>query len=97
MRGKIGEMLITGLGEFSQLMETGVVDRMTYCMICKDMAMDRRYSIHVTDTKIANKVEGFVCRHCYNKFIDSHANRGFFRVASLRTWAKHRKDSMRRT
>lgn len=75
----------------------GLVDRMTYCMICKDLAMDRRYSIKVFDTKIENKVEGFVCRHCYNKFIDSHSNKGFFKLAHLRTWGKHKKDSLRRT
>lgn len=68
---------------------------MTYCLICKDFAMDKRYSIKVSDTKIENGIDGFVCRHCYNRFVESSANKGFFKVAKLMTWAKGRRDSMR--
>jgi|GEM_PF-1762220 len=73
----------------------GVYDKMTYCIVCKDLATDRRYSVKVSDIKIDNHLHGFVCRHCYNKFIDSHHNRGFFKVAKLTAWAKSRRDSMR--
>lgn len=78
------------LGKFGML-----VDKMTYCMICKDLAMDKRYSVSVKDMHIENKVEGFVCRHCYNKFIESHSNKGFFKLAKVTAWAKSRRDSMR--
>jgi len=72
-----------------------LVDDMAYCIICKDLAMERRYALKVSDTKLDNHMNGFVCRHCYGKFIDSHANRGFFKVAKLTTWVKSRRDSMR--
>ena len=68
---------------------------MVYCLICKDMALDRRYSIKVNDTNIEDGLHGFLCRHCYAKFVESHANRGFFKVAKLMAWAKHKRDSMR--
>ena len=72
-----------------------LVDGMTYCIVCKDLAMDKRYSVKVSDMKIDNHLHGFVCRHCYNKFIESHANKGFFKIAKVTAWAKSRRDSMR--
>ena len=98
--GNLREKLITnllpnhkkGFGSVGDLM---LVDEMVYCLVCKDLAMDKRYAVRVSDTRIDNHLHGFICRHCYNKFIDSHHNKGFFKIAKVTAWAKSRRDSMR--
>jgi hypothetical protein len=63
-------------------------------MICKDIA-ERRYGVSVWDSRNNVSVKGFLCRHCFNRFIESHHNRGFFKISRLSAWAKEKRDSMR--
>ena len=69
-------------------------DKMSYCIICKEI-VDSRYVVRVCDSVIRNCVDGHVCRHCFNKFIESKHNRGFFSLSRLTFWAKHKRDSIR--
>jgi len=67
---------------------------MAYCIICKEI-VDSRYVIEVCDSAIKNCVQGFVCRHCFNKFIESKHNLCSFRLSRITAWAKHKRDSFR--
>ena len=67
---------------------------MDFCIVCKDIA-ESRYEVKVKDSGLDIGVRGFLCRHCYNKFINSYHDKGFFKIAKLITWVKEKKDSMR--
>jgi hypothetical protein len=67
---------------------------MPYCIICKEI-IDKRYLLKACDSLIKNCIEGHVCRHCFNKLIESKHDKGFFKLARLTSWARHRRDSMR--
>lgn len=67
---------------------------MDFCIVCKDIA-ENRYGVKVKDNRLDIDISAFLCRHCFNKFIDSHYNRGFFKVARLITWVKEKRDSVR--
>lgn len=67
---------------------------MAYCIICKEI-VDERYVIEACDSRIMNNIKGHVCRHCFHKLIDSKHNVGFFKLSSLTSWARHRRDGMR--
>lgn len=66
---------------------------MQNCIVCKEFTEDR-YELQVKDMKMDTTVSSFVCRFCYNKFIDSFHNKGFFKVAKMVNWLK-KKDPMR--
>ena len=65
-----------------------------YCVICKEI-VDDRYTLKVCDSRISNCIQGYVCRHCYNKFIESEGHSGRFMLSRLTAWAKHKRDSIR--
>lgn len=67
---------------------------MGYCLLCKEMT-DDRYVIKVKDNKTGQPIRGSVCRYCYNKFIDSKNDKGFFKINRFRAWAREKKDRMR--
>jgi len=52
-----------------------------------------RYEIQVKDSSIGTSMDGLLCRFCYNKFIESYHNKGFFKVAKMINWLK-KKDPM---
>lgn len=66
---------------------------MLNCLICKEF-VEARYEMEVKDKNIDTSIKGFVCRFCYNKFVDSFYDKGFFKVAKMVNWLK-RKDPMR--
>jgi hypothetical protein len=65
-----------------------------YCLICKEV-VDERYTATVKDTRLDNSVEGFVCRECFNTFIKSLHNEGYFKIYRFVSWMKGKKDKMR--
>jgi hypothetical protein len=67
---------------------------MDFCIVCKDIA-ENRYEVKVKDSRLNIAINACLCRHCFNKFIDSHHNKGFFKIARLITWVKEKRDSMR--
>ena len=66
---------------------------MDNCIICKELVKER-YEVAVNDKSMETSFKGFLCRFCYNKFVDSFHNKGFFKVAKMVNWLK-RKDPMR--
>jgi hypothetical protein len=60
---------------------------MQNCIVCKEFA-DERFEVEVKDKVVDTSIKGFVCRFCYNKFVDSFYNRGFFKVAKMVNWLK---------
>lgn len=67
---------------------------MDFCIICKDIA-ESRYEVKVKDSRLNIAVNACLCRHCFNKFIESYHNKGFFKIAKFITWVKEKRDSMR--
>jgi hypothetical protein len=68
---------------------------MENCVICKEFT-EPRYTVTINDSSIEAPLKAFVCRFCYNKFIDSYYNKGFFKVSKMKNWIKSwKKDSMR--
>ncbi len=67
---------------------------MENCLICKEFVGEDRFRVKVTDNRLDTGASGCLCRFCYNKFIDSYNNRGFFKVAKMVNWLKG-KDPMR--
>lgn len=66
---------------------------MENCIICKEF-VEGRYEVEIRDRNVDTLVKGSVCRFCYNKFVDSFHNTGFFNVAKMVNWIK-RKDPLR--
>ena len=66
---------------------------MDNCTICKEL-VENRYEVKVNDKTMDTSFKGFLCRFCYNKFIDSYYNKGFFKVAKMVNWLK-KKDNLR--
>jgi len=60
---------------------------MPYCIICKNI-VKKRYKIKVNDSKIENGITGYLCRDCYNRFLDSYHNKGVFKISGFLGWAK---------
>jgi len=67
---------------------------MDFCIICKDIA-ENKYEVTVKNKALDITIRGYLCRHCFNKFIQSHNNEGFFKIAKFITWVKEKRDSMR--
>ncbi len=67
---------------------------MEYCLVCKEI-VEKRYKIYVVDSEIKNKMGGFICRNCFDSFMQSKYNKGFFKVSKLRGWITNRKDRFR--
>lgn len=65
-----------------------------FCIICKEI-VDSRYNIEVCDKIHNNCVQGYVCKHCFNRFIESKHHRGPFGISRMTSWAKHKRDTMR--
>ena len=57
--------------------------------------MGDKYRITVQDTHVNNMVEGYLCRECFNRFLSSHHDEGFFKLSKMVGWMKERKDRMR--
>jgi hypothetical protein len=68
---------------------------MLYCLICKEITQER-YLLKVKDTRLDVGIKGHVCRHCFKKFIESHHNKGFFKIYKFLAWVKNKRDSARR-
>jgi hypothetical protein len=66
-----------------------------FCIICKEIISTRRYAMRVKDSILNIDLKAHVCRCCFNKLLDSRENRGFFKIAGLKAWARDKKDSMR--
>lgn len=64
------------------------------CILCKDF-VDGRYMVEINDTRADNKTNACVCRYCYNRLIDSHYNKGHFKITRFFAWARERKDKCR--
>lgn len=71
----------------------GKVNEMEHCLICKEI-VEKRFEVKVSDSSVDSGVNGFLCRFCYNKFLDSFYDRGFFKIAKMVNWMK-RKDPLR--
>lgn len=67
---------------------------MPYCIICKEI-VDKRYELRANDSELDNSVHGHVCRHCFNKIIESKNDVSFFKISRLPFWAKRKRDSFR--
>ena len=60
---------------------------MRTCLVCKEL-VGERYTVQVKDTSIETHLSGHLCRFCYQKFIDSYHNKGFFKVVKMINWLK---------
>ena len=67
---------------------------MDYCLLCKEK-VDGQYPLEVKDHESQTSVNGFVCRYCFHKFIESHGNEGMFKLSRFFAWAREKKDRMR--
>lgn len=57
------------------------------CLVCKECA-DDRYAIQVADEEMKTSFQDVLCRFCYNKFVESHNNTGFFKIAKMINWLR---------
>jgi hypothetical protein len=57
--------------------------------------VDERYELKANDKELDNSVRGHVCRHCFNKIIESKHDVSFFNISKLAFWAKRKRDSFR--
>lgn len=62
---------------------------MDYCIVCKNMT-EKRYALHVKDSRNSIGINAHVCRGCFNRLLASHSNEGIFRIARFLGWSKHR-------
>jgi hypothetical protein len=62
---------------------------MDYCILCKEL-VDGRYVVDITDKKVGNSVRASVCRYCFNKFLESSQNAGFFNISRFANWTKEK-------
>lgn len=68
---------------------------MEFCLICKEN-VEKLYRVDVTNTETNTVLSGFVCRFCYNKFMDSYYNQGFFRLSKMLGWMNHKRHPIRK-
>ena len=66
-----------------------VLGRLTMetCLICKEL-VDERYTLETKNTEVNTTVQGFVCRFCFNKFVDSAHGNGYFSVVRMKNWLR---------
>lgn len=64
------------------------------CIICKEF-VGERFSVEVKDGHAGNVIKAFVCKFCYDKFMDSHYNIGTFQLSRFFGWARDKVDRMR--
>lgn len=57
------------------------------CLVCKEFVEDR-FEVEVRDKNVDTSFTAHVCRFCYNKFLESHHNQGFFKVAKMVNWLR---------
>lgn len=65
---------------------------MHHCLVCKEF-VEQRFEVEIKDKEIDTAFSGFVCRFCYNKFLESFHNKGFFKVAKMIHWLKGKEPS----